>query len=122
VDNCAAAIRQAGLTPGIEGQAFNVIDDDLPTAAALLRRLHGRGQKPRTIPVPGWSISPLTGLYEWYSRASGGQLPPVLSRYRSDSLWKPLQYPNDKAKAQLGWLPHVPFAEAFERSLPAMTN
>lgn len=121
VDNCAAAIRQAGLMPGIEGQAFNVIDDDLPTAAGLLRQLRRHGRKPRTVPLPGWSIGPLTGLYEWYSRASGGQLPPVLTRYRSACLWKPLRYPNDKAKSQLHWRPHVSFAEAFERSLPTTT-
>ena len=94
----------------------------LPTASALVRQLRRRGQAPRTVPIPGWSVGPLTGLYEWYSRASGGQLPPVLSRYRSASLWKPLRYPNDKAKAQLQWRPHICFAEAFERSLPSMTN
>jgi nucleoside-diphosphate-sugar epimerase len=119
VDNCAAAIRQAGLAPGVEGQAFNVIDDGLPTATALLRQLRRRGQDPRTIPVPGWAVGLLSGVYEWYSRASGGQLPPVLSRYRSASLWKPLRYPNDKAKSQLQWRPYISFDEAFERSLPA---
>lgn len=121
VENCAAAIRQAGLLAGIEGQAFNVVDDDLPTAAALLRRLRRCGQRPRTIPIPSWGVGPLSGVYEWYSKKSGGQLPPVLTRYRSDSLWKPLRYSNEKAKTQLRWLPQVPFPEAFERSLRTST-
>jgi nucleoside-diphosphate-sugar epimerase len=33
VENCADAIALAGLVAGVDGQAFNVVDDDLPTAA-----------------------------------------------------------------------------------------
>ena len=32
VDNCAEAIVMAGIKPGIEGEVFNVVDDDLPTS------------------------------------------------------------------------------------------
>ncbi len=37
--NCAEAIFLAGIIPGIDGEVFNVIDDDLPTASALVRAL-----------------------------------------------------------------------------------
>lgn len=119
VENCAAAVRQAGMTPGIEGEAYNVVDDGLPTARQLLRRLRRHGRRPRIVPVPGWSIGALSGLYEWYSGHSGGQLPGVITRYRSASLWKPLVYSNRKARAALPWIPHIRFDDAFERSISA---
>src|SRR5262249_53485228 len=37
VDNCADAIVLAGMRPGIEGEVFNVVDDDLPTSRQFLR-------------------------------------------------------------------------------------
>src|SRR6478609_215324 len=37
VDNCAEAIALAGLIPGIEGEIFNVVDDELPTARQFLQ-------------------------------------------------------------------------------------
>ena len=117
VDNCATAIRQAGFADGIDGEAFNILDDNLPTASQLVRRLALRKQKPRSLWVPGACIGPLSGLYEWYHRYSRGQLPGVITRYRSNALWKPLRYTNAKAKQKLNWQPPVSFDEAFDRSL-----
>ena len=37
VDNCAEAIALAGLRRGVEGEVFNVVDDDLPTSREFLR-------------------------------------------------------------------------------------
>ena len=37
VDNCADAIVLAGLTPGVDGEVFNVVDDNLPTSRQFLR-------------------------------------------------------------------------------------
>ena len=36
IDNCADAIALAGLVPGIEGEVFNIVDDDLPTSRKFL--------------------------------------------------------------------------------------
>lgn len=117
VDNCASAIRQAVLAEGIDGEAFNILDDGLPTGSQLVRRLRRAGQKVRSLWVPRPLIGPLSSVYEWYSLWSRGQLPGVITRYRSDSMWKKLRYSNEKAKSVLGWRPHVSFEEAFERSL-----
>ncbi len=35
VDNCADAIVLAGLVAGVEGEVFNVVDDDLPRSRAF---------------------------------------------------------------------------------------
>src|SRR2546425_3332779 len=37
VDNCVEAIVLAGLKKGVEGEVFNVVDDDLPSSRAFLR-------------------------------------------------------------------------------------
>src|SRR5258708_29559604 len=36
VDNCAEAIVLAGLKPGVEGEVFNVVDDDVLTSREFL--------------------------------------------------------------------------------------
>ena len=39
VDNCAEAVVLAGLKPGVDGEIFNVVDDDLHlTSAGLFYR------------------------------------------------------------------------------------
>jgi nucleoside-diphosphate-sugar epimerase len=116
VDNCAAAIAAAATTPGIEGEAINVVDDDLPTARRLLARYRKEVQRLRVVPIPGWAISPLSGMSEWYHRWSNGQLPAVLTRYKSASQWKRLTYPNDKAKRLLGWAPSTSVEEGLRES------
>jgi nucleoside-diphosphate-sugar epimerase len=117
VDNCAAAVSQACLADGVDGEAFNILDDGLPTGTQLLRKLRRAGQGVRALWVPRPMIGPLSSMYEWYSRWSQGQLPGVITRYRSDSMWKKLKYTNAKAKAQLGWSPQLTFDEAFERAI-----
>src|SRR5206468_7017915 len=36
VDNCAEAIVLAGLKPGVDGEVFNVVDDNLPSSRRFL--------------------------------------------------------------------------------------
>ncbi len=117
VDNCAAAIRQAGLAAGVEGEVFNVIDDHLPSAKGLLRMCRRAGQRVTSVWVPRPFIQPMACTYDWYHRWSRGQLPGVLTPYRTASIWKPLNYTNQKAKDRLGWQPDISFDEAFRRSL-----
>ena len=119
VDNCAAAVRQAGLAEGVDGEVFNAIDDDLPTAKELLRMCRRAGHRVKSVWIPRPLIQPMAATYDWYHRWSRGQLPGVLTPYRTASIWKPLKYTNQKAKSQLGWQPSISFDEAFHRSLPS---
>lgn len=59
----------------------------------------------------------MSRLYEWYHHWSKGQLPNVITTYRSDAFWKPLQFSNAKAKQCLNWLPAVPMNESLRRSI-----
>jgi nucleoside-diphosphate-sugar epimerase len=117
VGNCARAVALAGEVAGIEGQAFNVVDDELPTGRQLLKRYRMEVGKLSHLRVPSWAISPLSGLCEWYHRKSRGQLPAVLTRYKSQAMWRALRYPNERAKHGLGWRPAVALATGLQETL-----
>jgi nucleoside-diphosphate-sugar epimerase len=55
----------------------------------------------------------LCSLWEKYSSWSEGQLPPVYNRLAWHAFWKRTRYSNAKAKALLGWTPHVPTTEGL---------
>src|SRR5262249_8485384 len=120
VDNCARAILLAGTVPAVEGQVFNVVDDDPPTARELVRLYRSEVGRLRGITVPGWAISPLSALCEWYHHWSRGQLPAVLTRYKSDAMWRPLRYSNARAKAVLGWAPETDFASGLRQTFASL--
>ncbi len=113
VDNCAEAIALAGLRPGVEGEAYNVVDDELPTSRQFLRlyKRHGRPFRSLYVPYPFFYL--FCDLWERYSRWSNGQLPPAFNRHRCATYWKGNRYTNRKLKERLGWEPSVPFDFAY---------
>jgi nucleoside-diphosphate-sugar epimerase len=119
VDNCADAIVLAGLKKGIEGEVFNVVDDDLPSSRYFLRLYKRNVENFRSIFVPHFASYSLCYLWEKYSSWSEGQLPPAFNRNRWHSFWKKTQYSNQKLKTRLGWQPTVPTAEGLRRYFDA---
>jgi nucleoside-diphosphate-sugar epimerase len=115
VDNCADAIALAGLKPGIEGEVFNVVDDDLPTSRTFLRLYKRRVGKFRSIYVPRALSYLLCTLWERYAFWSEGQIPPAFNRRRWHVEMKRTRYSNDKLKQRLGWKPNVSIDEGMER-------
>jgi len=115
VDNCADAIALAGLTKGIDGEAFNIVDDDLPTSRKFLRQYKKNIRMFRSIYVPRIGSRVICSLWERYSKWSQGQLPPVFNRRRWFSEWRKTRFSNQKLKTRLGWSPKVPTAEAMQR-------
>jgi nucleoside-diphosphate-sugar epimerase len=79
VDNCARAIALAVSTEGIEGRAFNVIDDDLPRAAAVVREYRRKVRPLRVVRIPSWAVRPAAAVCEWVSNHSDGLIPPVVT-------------------------------------------
>jgi nucleoside-diphosphate-sugar epimerase len=113
VDNCADAMVLAGITPGVDGEVFNIVDDDLPSSRQFLKQYKARARRFRSVYVPYWIFYSLCGLWERYSRWSEGQLPPVFNRRRCATYWKGSRYSNQKLKDRLGWQPIVSRAEAM---------
>jgi nucleoside-diphosphate-sugar epimerase len=115
VDNCAEAIVLAGLKPGINGEVFNVVDNDLPTSRQFLRMYKRHGKRFKSIYVPYWLFYSFCWAWEKYSRWSEGQLPPAFNRRRCAVYWKGNRYTNQKLKDRLEWRPMVSFSEASRR-------
>lgn len=112
IDNCAEAIVLAGLTEGVEGETFNIVDDELPTSRQFLNLYKTHVRRFRSIYVPHHLSYFLCYLWEKYSIWSEGQLPPVFNRRKWFAYWNDNQYSNQKIKTLLEWKQKVPFAEA----------
>jgi nucleoside-diphosphate-sugar epimerase len=113
VDNCAEAIVLAALTPGVDGEVFNVVDDEKMTSREFLSARKSVGNF-FSIGVP-YALADLgCRLWENYSKRSQGQLPPVFNRRRCAAEWKGNHYSNKKLHALLGWKPKVKMDDAMK--------
>jgi nucleoside-diphosphate-sugar epimerase len=115
VDNCAEAILLAGLIKGIDGEVFNIVDDDLPSSRTFLRLYKRNVRKFRSVPIPHVISYALCFLWEKYSIWSKGQLPPVFNTRRWHADWKKTQYSNRKLKDLLGWKQKISTQEGLMR-------
>jgi nucleoside-diphosphate-sugar epimerase len=115
VDNCAEAIVLAGLRKGVDGQVFNVVDDDLPSSRRFLRLYKRHVRRFTSIGVPHVVSYAACWLWELYSKWADEQLPPVFNRRRWHAYWKKTRYSNHRTKAQLGWRPRVSMEEGLRR-------
>jgi nucleoside-diphosphate-sugar epimerase len=122
VDNCAEAIVLAGLKKGIDGEVFNVVDDDLPSSRHFLRLYKRNVRQFKSVYVPHFMSYALCSLWERYSSWSAEQLPPAFNRAKWYAHWKKTRYSNKKLKAMVGWTPRVPLAEGLERYFAGCRN
>jgi nucleoside-diphosphate-sugar epimerase len=107
VENCADAIALAGLTRGVDGEVFNVVDDDLPSSRRFLRLYKKHVRRFTSMYVPHLVSYALCRFWERYSAWSEEQLPPVFNRSRWYANWRKVRYSNQKLKTRVGWTPKV---------------
>jgi nucleoside-diphosphate-sugar epimerase len=119
VDNCADAIVLAGLTPGIDGEVFNIVDDQPPTSRQFLRLYKKHVRRFGSVYVPHALSYLLCWAWESYSRRSHGQLPPVFNRKMWHAYWKATEYSNAKARTLLNWVPSVSTTDALRAHFDA---
>lgn len=113
VDNCAEAVVLAGLQLGVEGETFNIVDDDLPTCDEFLQVWRRVERGCIAIPVPYWAAFCGCALIETLSRLIP-RLPRRFNRARARAEWKGNHYSNAHARLRLGWTPRVPMTRALE--------
>lgn len=111
VDNCAEAIVLAALTPGIDGEVFNVVDDELWTSRQLFRA-YKQKVKTFSISIPYFLTATFCRWWERYARKSQYQVPAIFNRRRCSAEWKGNCYSNAKLKQKLGWQPRVKMSDA----------
>lgn len=115
VDNCADAIVLAGVTKGVDGEIFNIVDDDPPTSRRFLKMYKKSVRDFRSIYVPYRVFYLFCYLWEKYSKWSQGQLPPAFNRKICSNYWKGNRYDNEKLRRMVGWKPKIGFDEAARR-------
>jgi len=115
VDNCAEAIVLAGLVDGIDGEVFNVVDDNLVSSRRFLRMYKHEVDDFWSLYVPRPLSYAFCYIWERYSEWSEGQLPPAFNPRRWHAEWKRTRYSNAKAKARLGWTQRVATHDGLTR-------
>lgn len=115
VDNCADAIVLAGLTSGVDGECFNIVDDELPTSREFLKQYKRHVGRFMSFYIPKSLSYFLCFIWEKCSAMSIGALPPRLNRVRWSDDWKGDRYSNEKAKRLLGWNPKVRLDTGMKR-------
>ena len=114
VDNCAEAIVLAGINKGVDGEVFNIVDDELPTSRKFLKLYKENVKHFKSIYVPYSIFYCLCFFWEKYSKWSEGQLPPAFNRNMCSTYWKGNRYSNEKLKKLLDWRQKVGLKESME--------
>lgn len=115
VENCAEAIVLCGLIPGLEGEVFNIVDDDLPSSRIFLSLYKKRVKKIKSIYVPKFLSLLFCLLWEKFSKWSKGQIPPAFTYREWVAYWKKTYYSNQKLKKFTGWKPKVTTRDGLEK-------
>ena len=112
VDNCAEAVCRATLDAAFPSGEYNVVDDHVPTASEYLRIFRGQVRRIRYVRLPFSTTMMLSRWLERYHAASKGQIPQVLTPYRSRNIWGGHTYANARLK-DAGWSQVVSTHEAL---------
>lgn len=115
LDNCADAIVFSGIKSEINGEIFNVVDDDLPTSSEFLKLYKQNIKQFKSIYIPYRIFYFISYIYEKYLILKKNQLPPALNRKKCSASWKGNIYSNKKIKDLVGWMPRVKMDEALKR-------
>lgn len=115
VDNCAEAIVVA-LTAAVEGPVtVNLIDPEQPTHWRYHRLAKLAGVPTGfAVPVPYVFVLALGGSARLASKLffrGRARLPELLDPPRQRVRWRPLSYPNARARWALGWTPRIGLSE-----------
>jgi nucleoside-diphosphate-sugar epimerase len=113
VDNCAEAIVLAGLKTGVDGEVFNIVDDEVMTSRQFFAAYKKKRKLRFSVSFPYFLASGLSNLWEKYSKQSKGQLPPVFNHRRCAAEWGGHQYSNEKLHQKLGWKSRVKMNDAM---------
>lgn len=116
VDNCVEAMILAGSVEGVDGEVFNIVDDELVTCNQYLSLYKKKVKKIPSINCPYWLFLILSWIYDKYCIKSNGQIPSVFNSYRTASVWKGNVFENHKQRDRLGWRQTVPTNVGLEKT------
>jgi nucleoside-diphosphate-sugar epimerase len=111
VSNCAEAVVLAGTDKFAAG-AYNVLDDDLPTAAEYIKAYKREVGNIHSIRCPFFATMLSSKLAARWHTSSGGQVPHSLTPYGVASLWRGHRFDNSKLRSA-GWTQVMSTREAL---------
>jgi len=102
IDNCADAVIFCGTNKQTALEAYNIVDDDPITGREYLKRYRRITHRPRVLRCPFTLFSAVSYLNRLGNTLSAGQIPIVVTPYRSACSWRGHQFSTQKLK-RLGW-------------------
>jgi nucleoside-diphosphate-sugar epimerase len=120
IDNCIDAIILACENDNAVNEVFNVHDTQLATCREFLKLYTEYFINIRYISVHYQIMKILSLLYEKYVEISKESLPPVFSRFKTVSTWKPMRFDNKKIVKMLCFKQNVPTADGLHRHFSAL--
>ncbi len=113
IDNCIEAILLSAKKAEAVGEVFNVHDSQLVSCREFLKLYMQYNRNLKTIRIPYFIFKILSYLYEKYITISKEQLPPVISVFKTVSIWKPIRFSNRKLVQRLDYKQRMPTMEAL---------
>ena len=113
VENTADAIILAALKPGVDGEIFNVVDDERWTSKEFLAA-RKEAKSFFSVWMPYSLMKFGCGLWEDFSKKRHGQLPAVFNRRRCAAEWGGNTFSNEKLHKLLGWSPKIKTVDAMK--------
>jgi len=112
VDNAVDALILAATVPGISGEAFNIVDDDVLTQREYLDLYKvSTGSSPRVLRMPRAAYYTLGAVTELAAAARRKE--PATTRYRVKSRLRRVRWDCSKAHRLLQWRPRIPLREGL---------
>ncbi|MBV6623902.1 MAG: NAD(P)-dependent oxidoreductase [Rivularia sp. (in: Bacteria)] len=120
VENCAIAIVRAAERYQAIGETINIVDDNLPTQKAYVRKLKQyKYSLPKMIPV-NWTLMRATAWAIWKCNKvifqGKAKLPGIANPVILDARFKHFRFSNVRAKEILNWKPKYSLDTALQRS------
>ncbi len=119
VENCAECFVTALESPAAADETFNVIDTDTVSAWTFMGQCIKAGAaKGWRLYLPYWMALSGAQLASWISRllfGPTGKLPGLFVPIKFRARFRPLQFPNRKARKQLNWHPKLTVRSAWQR-------
>ncbi|MEM6754689.1 MAG: NAD(P)-dependent oxidoreductase [Cyanobacteria bacterium P01_C01_bin.38] len=120
VENCAEAIVLAAECPQAINQTINIVDDNLPTQRAYVKKLKQfKYPLPKMVPI-NWKLMRAIAWTFWkYNKVvlkGQARLPGIANPIILDARFKHFRFNNTRAKEILNWKPKYSLDTAIERS------
>jgi nucleoside-diphosphate-sugar epimerase len=118
IDNAVDALILGGTVPGIRGESFNILDDDVLTQRQYLDMLRNfTGGRPKVIRLPRLAYYGIATLAELAAAARRKEA--STNRYRVKTRLRKIRWNCSKAKQLLRWRPRVPLREGLRHAFRA---